>query len=117
MCSVEMAELHFFMTYDDTRSFVAFLVRRFDAHFYLDQGPSRDPPVFDSVAAVQAAVESDGFPPRFFIENTYAEAATHLSASKQESPVRGLCDRRCKNIVLAFGYVRETGILGLALSS
>ena len=40
-----MAEVEFFMTRDDTRAFVEFLIQDFNARLALDNCPSPEPPV------------------------------------------------------------------------
>lgn len=79
----DMAELQFFMTHDDTHVFVKFLIEQFAAQFFLDQGPSADPPVFNSVSDVHAAVEADIFGPRLFVVSdlwtTYPLSVTEIN--------------------------------------
>lgn len=64
-----MAEVHFFMTEDDTRSFVEFLVNEFGARFALDQCDTPDPPVFSRVDQVINILAESEFAPRFFLQS------------------------------------------------
>lgn len=64
-----MAEVSFFMTHDDTRMFVEFLIREFDAHFALDECATPDPPVLRSADDVSAIVEESEFSPPFFVQS------------------------------------------------
>ena len=62
-----MAEVHFFMSHDDTREFAQFLVDQFATTFTLDAHPTAELPVFDSADEVDGAVRSQEYAPRFFV--------------------------------------------------
>lgn len=64
-----MAEVEFFMTRDDTRAFVEFLIHDFDARFALDDCSTPEPPVYESAEKVMAIVEESEFAPRFFVQS------------------------------------------------
>jgi hypothetical protein len=60
-----MAEIHFFMTVEDTRQFVEFLLERFGGTFFLDESPTPDPPRFSTVEGLMALATASEWPLRF----------------------------------------------------
>ena len=65
-----MAEVHFFMTHDDTREFAQFLVDEFRATFTFDAHATAELPVFASADEVERVVRSHEYAPRFFVMST-----------------------------------------------
>src|SRR5580765_4573807 len=65
-----MAEIHFFMTVNDTKEFAAFLVDKFQATFTVEDSPTVEHPVYAQLEEVMRAVENTTHDARFFVLST-----------------------------------------------